>query len=69
MIGHELQGGGSRGVVVLNDWMCDTSTWNDTRPYLDDARLTWAFADLRGEGESAGEVITERVTRVRAHAI
>jgi pimeloyl-ACP methyl ester carboxylesterase len=52
MIGHELQGAGPHGVVVLNDWMCDTSTWDDARAYLDDAQLAWAFADLRGYGRS-----------------
>ncbi len=28
VIGHEKLGAGPRRVVVLNDWMCDTSTWD-----------------------------------------
>jgi pimeloyl-ACP methyl ester carboxylesterase len=41
-----------RGVVVLNDWLCDTSTWEGARAYLDPHAFTWAFADLRGYGRS-----------------
>jgi pimeloyl-ACP methyl ester carboxylesterase len=52
MIGHDELGGGTRPVVVLNDWMCDTSSWDGARAYLDGARFTWAFADLRGYGRS-----------------
>ncbi len=62
MIGHEKLGGGPRRVVVLNDWMCDTSTWDGARAYLDVASVTWTFADLRGYGRSrsfAGEFTVE----------
>lgn len=52
MIGHEKLGAGPSRVVVLNDWMCDTSTWDGARAYLDVAGVTWAFADLRGYGRS-----------------
>lgn len=58
MLGHEKIGSGARGVIVLNDWLCDTSTWDCARPYLDLSRFTWVFADLRGYGRSrdhAGE--------------
>ena len=41
-------------VVILNDWLCDTSTWDGARVYLDGARFTWAFTDLRGYGRSRG---------------
>jgi 3-oxoadipate enol-lactonase len=53
-IGHELFGSGPRHVVILNDWLCDTSTWDAARPLLDTARFTFAFADLRGYGRSRG---------------
>jgi 3-oxoadipate enol-lactonase len=53
-IGHELVGAGPMPVVILNDWLCDTSTWDGARPYLDGARFTYAFADLRGYGRSLG---------------
>jgi pimeloyl-ACP methyl ester carboxylesterase len=52
MIGHEKVGTGQRRVVVLNDWIGDTSSWSVARPYLDDSSYTWAFADLRGYGRS-----------------
>ena len=54
VLGHARVGSGPRAVVVLNDWLCDTSTWDAARPYLDLARFSWAFADLRGYGHSRG---------------
>src|SRR4051812_13248391 len=54
MIGFETVGSGKSGVVILNDWLCDTSTWDGARAYLDGDRFTWAFADLRGYGRSRG---------------
>jgi 3-oxoadipate enol-lactonase len=62
MLGHETIGSGPRKVVILNDWLCDTSTWDGARSYLDGDGLTWAFADLRGYGrsrEQAGEHTVE----------
>ena len=53
-LGHELFGSGPTRVVILNDWLCDTSTWDGARPYLDVARFTFAFTDLRGYGRSRG---------------
>jgi 3-oxoadipate enol-lactonase len=53
-LGHELVGSGSSHAIVLNDWLCDTSTWDGARPYLDSARFTFAFADVRGYGRSRG---------------
>jgi 3-oxoadipate enol-lactonase len=52
MIGHDELGAGANPVVVLNDWMSDTSSWDSARAYLDGARFTWTFADLRGYGRS-----------------
>lgn len=54
LIGHELFGTGPTRVVVMNDWLCDTSTWDGARVYLDTKRFTYAFADLRGYGRSRG---------------
>jgi pimeloyl-ACP methyl ester carboxylesterase len=56
MIGHETVGTGAQRVMVLNDWLCDTSTWDAARQYLDRERFTWAFADLRGYGRSRGQI-------------
>jgi pimeloyl-ACP methyl ester carboxylesterase len=55
-IGHELVGSGPTRVVIMNDWLCDTSTWDSARTFLDGARFTFAFADLRGYGRSRGRV-------------
>ena len=50
VLGHDRVGSGPLAVVVLNDWMYDTSTWDGARAYLDCERFSWAFADLRGYG-------------------
>lgn len=55
MLGFDEVGAGPRVVVVLNDWICDTSTWDGARAYLDVDRFTWAFVDLRGYGRSKGQ--------------
>ena len=55
MIGFDKHGSGGRGVIVLNDWLCDTSTWDDARRYLGREDFTWVFADLRGYGRSRGQ--------------
>ena len=62
VLGHSLVGSGARKVIVLNDWMCDTSTWDSARPYLDGERFSWAFADLRGYGRSRGRAGAFTVT-------
>jgi pimeloyl-ACP methyl ester carboxylesterase len=64
-IGHELFGAGPIRVVLLNDWLCDTSTWDGARTFLDRDRFTFAFADLRGYGRSidrAGAFTLEEAT-------
>jgi 3-oxoadipate enol-lactonase len=53
-LGYDRVGSGARRVIVLNDWLCDTSTWDGARAYLDGERFTWAFTDLRGYGRSRG---------------
>jgi pimeloyl-ACP methyl ester carboxylesterase len=58
LIGHELFGTGPARVVIMNDWLCDTSTWDGARAYLDGERFTYAFADLRGYGKSMGRAGT-----------
>jgi 3-oxoadipate enol-lactonase len=54
ILGHRRIGGGPRRVVVMNDWLSDTTTWDACRPYLDEERFSWVFADLRGYGASRG---------------
>jgi pimeloyl-ACP methyl ester carboxylesterase len=72
VLGHDRVGSGPRGVIVLNDWMCDTSTWDGARAYLDGECFSWAFADLRGYGRSRGRrgafTVLEAATDVLALA-
>ncbi len=61
-LGQHTYGNGAAGVIVMNDWLCDTSTWDGARPYLDGRAFTWAFTDLRGYGRSraiAGRYVLE----------
>lgn len=69
LIGHELVGTGSIRVVVMNDWLCDTSTWDGARAYLDTNRFTYAFADLRGYGRSMGRPGTFTLPEAAADVI
>ncbi len=68
-LGHELLGAGPQRVVILNDWLCDTSTWDGARPYLDVERFTFAFADLRGYGRSRGRSGEHTVAEGAADAL
>jgi 3-oxoadipate enol-lactonase len=52
MLGYHQLGSGETKVIVLNDWICDTSSWDAAHAYLDRASFTWLFADLRGYGRS-----------------
>jgi 3-oxoadipate enol-lactonase len=52
MLGHQIIGSGASKLVVLNDWLSDTSSWDGARAYFDRERFSWAFVDLRGYGRS-----------------
>jgi pimeloyl-ACP methyl ester carboxylesterase len=52
MLGCQQLGSGEIKVIVLNDWICDTSSWDAAQPYLDRTRFTWLLTDLRGYGRS-----------------
>ena len=69
MLGHEVVGAGPRRVIILHDWIADTSTWDGVRPYLDPDRLTLAFADLRGYGRSRGQPGRFDVTEAAADVV
>ncbi|MGD0679441.1 MAG: alpha/beta hydrolase [Polyangiaceae bacterium] len=68
-LGHELLGSGPSHVVILNDWLCDTSTWDGARMYLDSSRFTFAFADLRGYGRSRGRTGTFTVVEASSDVL
>ena len=69
MLGHDSLGSGPRRVLVLNDWICDTSTWDSARAYLDGDAFTWVFADLRGYGRSRGQAGAHTVAEGAADVI
>jgi pimeloyl-ACP methyl ester carboxylesterase len=52
ILGSTRIGVGPDRVIVLNDWLADTTSWAPMRPLLDTDRYAWAFADLRGYGAS-----------------
>ena len=51
-LGHIVVGSGPLRVIALNDWICDTTTWDFVRPLFDAERFSWALVDLRGYGRS-----------------
>ena len=55
MLGYEQMGSGKMGVVVLHDWMCDSSSWRTVRQYLNKDEFAWIFVDLRGYGMSLSQ--------------
>ena len=52
ILGHRLYGKGPEGVVLFNDWLADSTSWDPTLPYLDEDAFTYALVDLRGYGKS-----------------
>jgi 3-oxoadipate enol-lactonase len=53
-LGHCRLGIGPAICVVLHEWLGDHVNWEQVLPYLDPARHTFVFMDLRGYGWSRG---------------
>lgn len=53
-LGHCRVGNGPTVCVVLHEWLGDHVNWEPVLPYLDPARYTFVFTDLRGYGWSRG---------------
>jgi 3-oxoadipate enol-lactonase len=53
-LGHCRFGNGPAVCVVLHEWLGDHVNWEQVAPYLDPARHTFVFMDLRGYGWSRG---------------
>jgi 3-oxoadipate enol-lactonase len=63
-IGHVKYGNGPERVLVMHDWSCDHTNYHPVLPYLDQARFTYLFVDLRGYGMSrntAGKYTVDEV--------
>jgi len=52
ILGHELYGRGADGVIVMHDFYGCRDTWAFARQFFDVDRHTYAFAEIRGYGES-----------------
>lgn len=53
-LGHCRVGSGPIACVVLHEWLGDHVNWEPVLPYLDLARHSFVFMDLRGYGWSRG---------------
>ena len=45
-------GKGPQKVIVVNDWSQDVTSYDPIKPYLDENRFSFAFANVRGYGDS-----------------
>ncbi len=64
VLGYETFGSGSEKVIVLHDWMGDSSNYASVKQWLDSNQFTYAFAEVRGYGKSktiSGEYTTDEV--------
>ena len=52
ILGHELYGKGAHGVIVMHDFYGCRDTWLHARTYFDTSHFSYAFAEVRGYGES-----------------
>jgi 3-oxoadipate enol-lactonase len=52
ILGHELYGNGSDGVIVMHDFYGCRETWAFARNFFDTTHFTYAFTEVRGYGES-----------------
>lgn len=52
--GYRRHGWGRAKIIVLHDWISDSSSYEPMLPYLDPQLCRWAFMDLRGYGLSRG---------------
>ncbi len=46
VLGHEKIGTGAVNIIVMIDWISDTSSWDSAKPYLGLEEFTWVFAEL-----------------------
>ena len=69
MIWHRTIGNGPRKVVVMHGWFWDHRVYQPMFDYLDTARFTYAFADIRGYGKSRDEAGSFTIAEVAADSI
>ena len=49
-IAHKQIGSGKEKVLVMHNWMGDSTSYDSMLPYLDTDEYTYVFVDLRGYG-------------------
>lgn len=52
MIAHKQVGSGKEKVLVMHNWMGDSSSYDFMLPYLNTEQFTYVFVDVRGYGQS-----------------
>src|SRR6478672_4666435 len=51
-IAHKQIGSGKEKILVMHNWMGDSTSYDSMRPYLNTDEYTYVFVDLRGYGRS-----------------
>lgn len=69
ILGYNSYGQGGEKVLVLHDWMGDSSNYEQIISYLDPVTYTYVFADIRGYGKSRHLVGEYSVDEVSADVI
>jgi pimeloyl-ACP methyl ester carboxylesterase len=75
LLGFRKIGSGPQAVLVMHEWLGDHANWEPVWPYLDGARFTYIFVDLRGYGwsrnlsgaYSAGEAVADGLRIMDLH--
>lgn len=52
LIGYKQVGSGEEKVLVMHNWMGDSTSYDPVIPYLNTDKYTYVFVDLRGYGRS-----------------
>jgi pimeloyl-ACP methyl ester carboxylesterase len=68
-IAHKQIGSGKEKVLVMHNWMGDSTSYDSTLPYLNTDEYTYVFIDLRGYGRSKEMQGTYSVEEASADAI
>jgi len=68
-IAHKQIGSGNEKVLVMHNWMGDSTSYDSMIPYLNTNEYTYVFVDLRGYGRSKEMQGTYSVEEASADAI
>lgn len=68
-IGHKKIGSGKERVLVMHNWLGDSTSYDSMLPYLNTDDYTYVFVDLRGYGNSKEMGGTYSVEEASADAV